>query len=346
MPYKYKTLTPITSSGSILKNEFQALVNAYFEVAPDYYTVREESTFGSRSYSDVDVRITKAINVYTGLKLGDDFKTLIFKDLSHAVNIGMKYFFDNNYFIVINTEIYKSLAQSCIIRRCNNVLRWMDFDGNYYEEPCIIDYPIKRPTDSIGTINPVTPNGFIEIYAQLNEFSKLITPNQRFLFGNSSNWTAFKVYGSGLKNFENLMTMDNDSAQLLKLEAGVDYENSDDDDLVNGIADRYKHFSNLTSGSDIGVYDVVVNPIQNYILESGSVVFDVRYYSGSVIQSGSFVFSVSGSSVPTNNYLFTHVDDNSFRIDNIERYSDHSLDILCDGINGSRVLSLDLRGDW
>ena len=346
MAYKYKTLTPIVSSGSIMKREFQALVNAYFDVAPDYYIIQEETIVGSGNYSAVEVRINRAINVYTGLKLGDDFKTVIFKDIDHATNIGTKYYFDRNYYIVVNTEIYKNLAASCIIRRCNNVLRWMDSSGNYYEEPCVIDYSIKRPTDSLGMNNPVTPNGFIEIYAQLNSRSQTIGTNKRFLLGNSNNWTAFKIYGSGLKNFENLQTLDNDSAQLLKLEAGVDYENNTDDDLVNGIANRYKNFANLTSGSDIGIYDIIVNPISNYILESGSAVFDVRYYSGSVVQSGSFVFSVSGSFVPSDNYIFSVVDDNSFRIDNLEKYSDNSLDVLCNGTNGSRVLNLELRGKW
>ena len=99
---------------------------------------------------------------------------------------------------------------------------------------------------------------------------------------------------------------------------GANYVNPETDDLVNGIADTYLDFGKLTSGSDIGALDIVIDPSKNYILESGSAIFGVRYYSGSTMLSGSFVFSVSGSNVPTDHYNFGTWDDNHFYVVNHE----------------------------
>jgi len=347
MAYKY---FPITSnSGSpnhIFVTDFQALLNESFEHSTDIFEIQEEETLGSNVFTDITVRITGAVSSVTGMKLPDDFKQILFKDIDHSAKLGKKFYFSNNYWICVYSEALNTLSANCMVRRCNNVLRWVDEDQVYYEEPCAIDYQIKRPVDSIGRENPVTPNGFIELYSQLNSRTRKVSANSRFLFGNTDNWIAFKTYGGGVKNFDNLETSDNTSAQLLTVLAQVDYVNENTDDVVYGIADRYKDFRTLTSGSDIGVYDIVIDPPENYILESGSAIYDARYYLGGVIQSGSFVFTVSGSAVPTDHYMFNVIDDNSFRIDNLEKYLDSNLNILCSGSSGSRILNLELRGAW
>lgn len=243
MAYKYLisgSSVYLENSGSIILNEFQQTLNAYFDEAPDLYTVQEETANGSDTYADATVRIVRAINVYTGEKLGDDFKKIIFKETSHCPELGRKYYFDDNYWIVYNVEDYKNFASSLVVRRANNVLRWVDDNGVYRQEPCIIDYPIKRSVDYSEQVNPVAPAGFIEIFTQLNEKTRKIRAGQRFLFGNVDNWIAYKVYGNGVRNFLNEKTMDNMSAGLLALDAGANFVNDDTDDLTLGIADKYK----------------------------------------------------------------------------------------------------------
>ena len=39
------------------------------------------------------------------------------------------YFFDENWWVTINSEIIKNLAATATVRRCNNVLRWKAADG-------------------------------------------------------------------------------------------------------------------------------------------------------------------------------------------------------------------------
>jgi len=295
MPFKYYTCaSPINfnSTGDQILAEFQANVDAEFAISPSYYTITEEIPFASGSYIDVGARVNTAISSETGVKLGDDFKKIIFQDLDHDTSIGYKYYFDDNYYIAMNTRITKSFVSSVTVRRCNNVLRWTDTDGNSLSSHCVIDYSIKRPSDSVGATNPVTPEGFIIVYTQLNDDTKTIVPGQRFLFGNSDNWQTFKIFGNGIRSFLNQDTEDNDSCKLLMLEMGANAVNNDTDDVVNGIADTYKNVYELTlipssiSGSVGDTFQISANLEINGI----SVTKDLSYMS-----SASSIATISGS---------------------------------------------------
>ena len=242
MTYKYMQVlsTPAISTGSIILNNFQEYINVEFFNAPDAFIIDEETVFASGSFVPVEVRINRGINIYTGDKLGDDFKKVIFKDLVHATRMGMKYKFENNDWLTTNTEILKNFAASCTIRRCNNVLRWTDPIGNIQQEPCVIDYMIKRPVDQVGTSDLVQANGFIEVLCQLNEWTRTIQDGQRFLFGNVDRWVCYKALGGGIKNYMNLETYNNDSAHLLTMNVVISQVNESTDDLTLGIADRFK----------------------------------------------------------------------------------------------------------
>jgi hypothetical protein len=349
MPYKY---TDIINAGypylpkDRLIDEFQALLDDQFYNATDVFTIQEETNFGSNVFYNVDVRITGAILSTTGMRLGDDFKNLIFKDISHPNSLGYKYYFDSNYWIVVFTENIKNLAASCMVRRCNDLLRWVDTHGVYYEEPCAIDYKINRPRDSVGTVNPVLPQGFLDVFCQLNDRTELIKGNQRFLFGRPNNRIALKVFGSGANNMQQLETLSDTSSKLLTLSMGGNFVNEDTDDIPNGVADRYLNYNTFTSASMVGNYSIISNPATSNILESGSVVYNVKYYLGSIPQSGSFIFNVVGTSVPNVNYTFNVIDGNNFSVVNNHKWLTDTLDINCSGSSGSRVLNLYLKGAY
>jgi len=295
MAYKYFTVAESTTFQTPKESflaDFQANVDAEFSVAADIYTITEELPFASGSYIDVDVRINSAINSETGRNRGDDWKKIIFQDLSHDTNIGYKYNFDGNYFICVNSEIKKNFASSITVRRCNNVLRWTDTDGNSLSSHCIIDYSIKRPSDSVGATKPVTPEGFIIVYTQLNDDTKTIEPGQRFLFGNSTLWKAFKIFGNGVQNFLNIETTDNDSSKLLMLEMGADYVNENTDNISLGIADAYKNDYELTL-TPSSIEGIVGNTFQisaNLEINDVSTTKDLLYVS-----SNDAIATVSGS---------------------------------------------------
>jgi len=232
---------------------FQETLNQQFYNASNWYTIQEETAIGSTVYENIDVRIAHVINAETGLKLGEDWKTLHFINVSHPAEIGKYYIFDNNVWVTVNMEFVKNLTGTCTIRRCNNTLRWIDEEtGIYYEEPCAIEYLVKEPRNYATQGSPfMTPGGFLHIYTQLNTRTKKIKENQRFLFGNENHWMGYKVIGAGIGDFTNTKTYDNNSTNLLVLDLIADYKNSELDDFENGIADVYTNLYEiiLSSGS-------------------------------------------------------------------------------------------------
>jgi hypothetical protein len=242
MTYKYfiNDIELGKTNGDLIKEVFQEVVHRRFYNAPDIYTVKEQNLIGSDEYTDIDVRINRGIGVYTGRNLGDDWRLLIFKNVDHPIIMGKKYFFDNNYWLTFNTETYNNFAVSCMVKRCNNVLRWIDEDGVRYNEPCIFDLVIARARDQMSSDDLVNLQGYINVYAQLNQKTQKIRENQRFLIGNPENRVGYKVFGGGLRNFINGVAYDDYSASMLMLTMGGSHVNDSTDDIINGYANAFK----------------------------------------------------------------------------------------------------------
>jgi len=106
---------------------------------------------------------------------------------------------------------------------------------------------VKEPRDYLTSGSPfATPGGFLHIEMQLNERTNLIRENQRFLFGNPNHWTCYKVIGTGLNDFRNQYTYDNESVQILSLDLIANFVNDELDDVVNGIADVNTNLYTIT----------------------------------------------------------------------------------------------------
>jgi len=249
MVYKYLKASPSLNltTKEIFVNDFQAVLDEQFEVASDIWTISEESIFASEEYEDVEVRIvTHVINSATGKYMPDDYKQILFKDLDHATGLGYLYQFDSSVWLVTNSEKTKNLAASCIVKRCNNTLRWIDLNGAVHSEPCAIGYDILQNRDYTGVAaSAVVPSGNLEVICQYNDRTNLIRPNQRFLFGNANNWTCYRVAGGGVNNFQNTQTSGNTTVGFIKLSLAVDYV-SDNDDTTNGICYEDKNVYTLT----------------------------------------------------------------------------------------------------
>lgn len=304
--YTYKHIPSSIYAGAKKGNDpkqqyidlFQQTLNEQFYNSSSWWTIQEETGIGTEKYANMDVRINHVINAETGLKLGDDWKTVLFPDLNHQLDLGLRYIFDNNTWIVINTEVIKNIAATCTIRRCNNTLRWIDEStGVYYEEPCAIEYLVKEPRDYITQGSPFpTPGGFLHIIVQLNERSGKINENQRFLFGNPEHWTCYKVTGTGINDFTNVTTYDNTSAHILTLDLIANFLNEELDDIINGICDVRTNVYHVTlnSGSISGSPTGTIQLNANVIYNGDSVTRAIEWKS-----SNPAVASVSGSSGST-----------------------------------------------
>ena len=132
MSFKYYPApSPPISASATLITQFQDLLSDQFTISTDVFSIQEEIVFSSGSYITETVRITSATDPDTGIKLGDDWKRILFKDIDHTTGIGRKFYFSENIWLTVNSEFIKSLTASATVRRCSNVLRWMLNDGTY-----------------------------------------------------------------------------------------------------------------------------------------------------------------------------------------------------------------------
>ena len=430
-PYKYipASLGASARKGTEPKQDytdlFQATLNEQFYNSSNWCTIERETLIGSEEYEDIDVRMNYVINAETGLKLGDDWRTLLFKEITDVPQMGLYYVFEDNHWLTINIESLNRLAGACTIRRCNNALKWIDEPtGVYYNEPCVVEYLIKEPRDYFTQGSPFkTPGGFLQIHTQYNERTDNIQENQRFLFGNPGHWMAYRVVGAGLNNLRNEETFDNTTTTVLTIDLIADFVNPELDDVVNGIAEfgtnLYEIYlsqdtiqgaigetiqvtasvlynnntvtrtltwessntsvasvsgSGLVTFNSLGAcvitasiknttyndtcavtvtntpemnYEILISPDTNYVLEAKERTYTVYLYENNIQKNNTFAITCDANEVPSANYTFTKLDDNSFKIENNLRDMNSHLTITCtSGSYTAKEYDIYLRGAW
>lgn len=241
MSYKYMPVISglVKDPKQTYIDDFRVRLQDGFDNAPDWFTIKEEEFFASETYVEIEARINYVIAAETGEKMSDDYKMLWFKDTYHVVKLGTMFYFNDNYWLCINTEKTKSLTSAVTVRRCNNTLRWMDDKGGIYSVPCATADPLIRENRDYSTTGSAVVNvaGVIEFMVQFNEKTNKIKSNQRFLFGNPDNWHCYKVFGGGVNNINLMKTDDFYSAGIIRFTMTAWQLNEDTDDLINGIAD-------------------------------------------------------------------------------------------------------------
>lgn len=222
--------------------DYAAMMDLGFENAPNvvYDEIEYEVTYGKEDFKSIDrVRVDTILNYNTGIILGDDYKTFIFAPEFPVIPYyGMKFRWQGSYWLVINTNSYASVPVSAEVRRCNNVLRFFDKNGERVYEPCIMDYTLRFANNE-DTMTITVGNGEQKVWCQRNDRTKMIKANDRFLFGSPEQRVAFRLYGGGTKNYLNGTTMDDNSPTITEFYLDHYEINPDFDDLENGFADAY-----------------------------------------------------------------------------------------------------------
>ncbi len=305
MPLRYYSTAPPSSASQTFKNDAYALYNSQFNLATDWFQIERESSFGSGSYVSIDVRLTSLIDQKTGTKMGDDWRQIIFSPADNFTDgIGWKYRFNNNVWVSVFSDVLKSLVVNCATRRCNAMLRWIDDNGVIYEEECAIDYNLIGTRNLERGDNLVLPEGYVLVYAQLNDKTKKIKPNQRFLFGPPEQRTCMRIHGGGLQNMLNQQTSDDTSGQLLVMTMENYQVDETTDNLTLGIADYYRSvYSVSLSASQISgnigeSYPINATLLLNSIPTSGSLTYTSSASDIATIDtSGSITMIASGSTI-------------------------------------------------
>lgn len=265
------------------RNSHQAFIDSTWDNTTLLKTVEEETAVGTNIFNTVEVwknSISEfAINVVKNAK---DFRRLMFKDQTHDVSRGLKYRFDNNYWLVYEETTEEEPFCDVSIRRCNNIAKWVDKDtGNIIEEPCTLDYELSSPNVQY-TKDVATANSKVTLIIQGNDNTHKIKKNDRFIF-NSVPY-SFKA----INNFMQNDYVDNE-VPILFMELYLD-QVQPSDDLVNNIANRYD-------------YNYVLNIEQSNVEQikgfSGTLTETVKYNDN--ITNIPVVWSSSDTSVVTIN---------------------------------------------
>lgn len=244
-----------SSPDEAYRDLMQASVLAQWDNTTQVIKVKEQESIGSNLYNDVEVRVDYAIDMGTGFKQDDDFKIFAFKDINHKSPKGLMYQYDDDYWLVINTSELGSVTSDITVRRCNNVMRWVNKDNGYiYEYPCIIEYVLESP-QQLKDKDVITANGHITVMCQGDDVTRHIEKNTRFIFNRQS----YKLIA--YQNMLNEGVKDNMASDLLYLDMYLDMEEPDDD-LVNNIANRY---------------------LYNYAISLSSVQSQIKGFIGKVI---------------------------------------------------------------
>jgi hypothetical protein len=235
----YESLRKTSSKPSDYWREgLQQLINMGFENSSDVFQIQEEQTFGKLDWKDeLTVRIGHVIgDKTTGEKLGDDYRNIIFKDITHTVSLGHRYQFNDNVWLCCFSDTYKYPTASVIVRRCNTTMNWILDNGAVHKEPCVKENKINYTTFNFEP-SIILNDGEVGLTVQSNEYTNKLKINQRFLFGIENNVMAYKITsidGSlSSKTFE-------DTPPLLYIKMVVDNISSDDD-KVNRVANINQH---------------------------------------------------------------------------------------------------------
>ena len=225
-------------------NQLQALINDRWENSTQTYNViNQQKAIGSAEYEQVNISVDTAIDIGTGFKKGDDFKVFSHKNISHEVPLGLYFYSDNDYWICINTNGFASPTNSIEVRRCNNIMKWVNPSNGYInQEWCAIDYELSSPQPSKDK-DIVVASGHIFVIVQGNERTLTIKKNQRFIF----NGQPYKVAA-----FQTMLNQNDTTyySTLLYIDMYLD-TTQPSDDLVNNVANANDYIYNITLQPDV-----------------------------------------------------------------------------------------------
>lgn len=247
------------------KTALQEFVNYEFDNASTYYTdVEEEIAFGTLEFKPCKVRVNTIVDAKTGQRVNDDYKKIIFKDLTYNPELGTRYRFDDNIWIVFSTDNMKTDTSSVYVRRCNNTINTQDKYGNIHKEPCYIDYKVTE-TQPFRELRIDVPNGRIWVQCQYNEWTKNIDINSRFMFGGNT----YKLRER--HRFDRTKTFEDSSIPTVSFYADFD-EIAPDDNIELEVA-NYKEYKYVISAP---------NEISGSVGDSGTIDYSVSF-DGNVI---------------------------------------------------------------
>lgn len=234
----YKNQLKVVPFEKTIIDNFFSKIDQVWEYAPDVEMVEIQKDFGSDEYYPYQMRVERVFNAKTQDTRSDDWKEFLSPDPNFNLPYGLYLRWKNNYWIVYNKENFDYPTRGVICRRCITTFNFVDEWGNLRMYPVSVGKP-KEASDYVN-VQFTNPGGFNVFYMQLDQYSKYIRPNDRFLIGNTGYWTSYKVQGGGITNYLREETMNMTETGLLSLICFTYEGNDDTDNLELGVANYYE----------------------------------------------------------------------------------------------------------
>ncbi|MEG1353702.1 MAG: hypothetical protein RR255_00270 [Bacilli bacterium] len=247
----------------------QAFIDSTWEDTTLIKNIEEETFIGSNMYVSLQVLKNSISEFFVNTtKDAKDFRRIMFKEVYHKSGRGIKYRFDNNYWLVYEETTEEEPYPEISVRRCNNIAKWIDKkNGNIIEEPCILDYTLSSPNVQV-TKDVSVANSKVTLILQGNENTHKLRKNQRFIFNGVP--YSFKSYNNYMQN--DYVTK---NVPLLFLDCYLDTEQPSDD-LIDNIANRFDYkYSILINQGNIEQITGFKGKLTSTVLFNGEIVKEI-----------------------------------------------------------------------
>ena len=196
------------------------------------------------AYTPVKIRFSdcSAISAISKNK-ADDYKEILFENGNiDYIPAGAKIKTMGSTWIVLNPQNISSAICTAIVVRCNTSFNSYDPYGNIVTEPIFVSNEAMTGNTNVPAINLMLMRGYFNVICQLNENTKRLNQDQRFILGTK----AYNI--TGFQDFVEEFTGNRDSVHLLNFFCHIEEPTELDDISENYIANgkSYSFTAKLT----------------------------------------------------------------------------------------------------
>ena len=216
------------------ESETLKFVKQYAKYSSDYFEceIQGLDENAPTNWTKTMVRIANVVRPSASITRNfDDYKLLLCDDPAvDYIPPGAKIRTMGSTWLMVNPDNLSAVGGNGMIRRCNAVWRHLDWYGNVREEQICIDNHRANANDPDSQESVMATKGYYQVVAQYNAFTKTLNDNTRLILGSK----AYKI--TGLGDFEQEFTDDENSVRLLQFTIRFDEINDQIDDIERKIA--------------------------------------------------------------------------------------------------------------
>jgi hypothetical protein len=211
--------------GEVYANNTIAFIEATFSASPTF-RVLEVFSAEFPEIKQIDARVVEVERMGT-------LRQVLFRP-NQGLNIGTYVKFDNETWLVFDKwGSTESTKIKVMVEKTNRTLKWKDVDGEIQDVNCIaMATPLGSKSNQgkndieWNKFDVRLPIGQLFVYLELNEVTKTIKMNQRFIFGS----IAYEVFG-----IDDITNVDKNGFGIIQLTIKVTTK-QEMDDFENRIA--------------------------------------------------------------------------------------------------------------